>query len=418
MVSVGVFIDLRWTTTAGGHVKCWEHFAEAATAFPDQLDLTLHVLGDRKSVMPLSRHVRFVTHPFRFSTERIFFLQDVPDHTDLAAYNPALIPYLQQHQVVHTTHPLFTFGKTAYRYCLKSGKPLVTSIHTDTPQYARIYIEQTIAGLPTPTWFKRFLQNQLQIPARYQAYLQAKREHYWRVCQHVWVSQPSDFDQASQVLPPDRISKLGRGINFENFSPQKRDRTHLEQTYGILPDKFLLLFVGRLDVCKNVMVFAEAVQMLLERGLPIHAIVAGQGKSAPEITAALGHHVSMLGNVQHQDLGTIFASCDLFVFPSETEVLANVIVEAKASGLPCLVSDKGGSYQMIKVVGEDGMIVSGRDPQVWADQIEALYQNPKLLAHMGVQSSNHIRSHWPSWQSVLLQDLLPIWTAMVSRQMS
>ena len=46
MVSVGVFIDLRWTPTAGGHVKCWEYFAESATTFPDELDLTLHVLGD------------------------------------------------------------------------------------------------------------------------------------------------------------------------------------------------------------------------------------------------------------------------------------------------------------------------------------------------------------------------------------
>ncbi|NCJ07129.1 glycosyltransferase [Synechococcales cyanobacterium C] len=423
MVSVGVFIDLRWTATAGGHVKCWEQFAEAATQVPEQLDLTLHLLGDglrpagghRASVMPLSRNVRFVTHPSRFSTERISFLRDVPDHTDLAAYNSALMPYLEQHQVVHTTHPLFTFGKTARRYCLKTRKPLVTSIHTDTPQYARIYLEQMIAGLPTPQWVKTLLQTQLHIPDRYQAFLQAKRKHYLRACQHVWVSQPSDFDQVAQVLPPDRISRLRLGINFENFSPQKRDRTHLEQTYGIPPEKFLLLFVGRLDACKNVMVFAEAVQALVRRGLPVHAVVVGQGSSASAIQAALANHVSMLGSVKHQDLGRIFASCDLFVFPSETETLGSVVVEAKASGLPSLVSGKGGTHQVIKVVGEDGMIVSERDPQVWADQIEALYQNPKLLAHMRVQSSEHIRCHWPSWQSILIQDLLPIWTAVSHR---
>ena len=58
-LSVGVLVDLPWRTQAGGHVKCWERFAQAATTLGDDLeiplDLTIHFLGDEpgeKSSVP------------------------------------------------------------------------------------------------------------------------------------------------------------------------------------------------------------------------------------------------------------------------------------------------------------------------------------------------------------------------------
>jgi glycosyltransferase involved in cell wall biosynthesis len=173
------------------------------------------------------------------------------------------------------------------------------------------------------------------------------------------------------------------------------------------------LFVGRLDACKNILTFAQAVQILLDQGLPVHALVVGQGSSHPAVQDLLGEHVSLPGTIPHQQLGPIFASADLFVFPSPTETIGNVIVEAKASGLPVLVSGRGGAYQSIQASGEDGIVVKDDQPEAWAAAIAALYHNPDRLAHLRQATLAHMNNHWPSWLEVLTTDLLPVWQSLV-----
>jgi glycosyltransferase involved in cell wall biosynthesis len=413
MISVGVFIDLRWHPGAGGHVKCWESFATAAIAIPDHLDLSLHFLGDQPQTIQRADNVRYVLHPPRFSTERLPFLSDVPGHTDIARDNPALLPHLAQADIVHITHPQFTFGKTALRYCRQWHKPLVASIHTDTPEYSRIYTEQALQKLFGPSGFNHLLTHQLQIPYRYKQWMIARQKRYWHACAHVFTAQPSDYAEVNTVLPPARISHLRRGIDRALFNPQQRDRSWLEQTYRIPSGQFLLLFVGRLDACKNILTFAQAVQILLDQGLPVHALVVGQGSSHPAVQDLLGEHVSLPGTIPHEQLGPIFASADLFVFPSPTETIGNVIVEAKASGLPVLVSGRGGAYQSIQASGEDGIVVKDDQPETWAAAIAALYHNPDRLAHLRQATLAHIDQYWPSWLEVLTTDLLPVWQSLV-----
>jgi len=409
MVSVGVFIDLRWHPAAGGHVKCWESLATAATAIPEYLDLSLHFLGDQDETIKLADNVRYVLHPPRFSTERLPFLADVPGHTDIAGYNPALIPALAQPEIIHITHPQFTFGKTALRYCRQQGKPLVASIHTDTPEYSRIYTAQALQKLFGKGWFNDLLSEQIQIPRRYKQWMVSRQKRYWQSCTHVFTAQPSDFGEVNSVLPKAQISHLRRGIDKSLFNPQYRDRPWLEQTYQIPSGKFLLLFVGRLDACKNILTFTQAVKILLDQGLPVHALVVGQGKCDEAVQAILGEHVSLPGTIRHDQLGPIFASADLFVFPSQTETIGNVIVESKASGLPVIISSHGGAYQSVQVSGEDGVVVEDDLPETWAAAIAALYHNPDRLNQMRLATSTHIEQQWPTWLQVLEWDLLPIW---------
>jgi len=139
-LSIGVLVDLWWNLEAGGHVKLWERLAEAAVDLPEQLDLTVHFLGREHQVIKLAKHVRYVLHPPIFSTARLPFLDQVSGQTDLAAYNHKLLPYLQLCDVLHATHPLFTFGRTAMRYAQRSRTPLVSSIHTDTVKHGQIWL--------------------------------------------------------------------------------------------------------------------------------------------------------------------------------------------------------------------------------------------------------------------------------------
>jgi hypothetical protein len=103
--------------------------------------------GDRKTEIPIAENVRYRCYPPRFSTQRLPFLRDVADQTDLAAYNPDLEAELAHHDVLHTTHQLFTFGKTALTFAQRHRKPLVASIHTDVPRYTEIYTRQVLKNL-------------------------------------------------------------------------------------------------------------------------------------------------------------------------------------------------------------------------------------------------------------------------------
>lgn len=410
MISVGVFIDLKWQQSAGGHVKCWEKFAKAAVHQPD-LDLTLHFLGETHQVLEQAENVRYVLHPPRFSTERLPFLQDVPDHTDLVSYNPALEPYLEAIDVAHTTHPLFTFGKTAQKFCQQQGKPLVASVHTDTPQYTQIYLEQRLRGMFGQGVVNQLLVDRLQLPQRYRRSIVAQQQRYWQTCDHVLTAQPHD-PEVNPVMPPDKISHLRRGIDTDLFNPERCDRIHLNQTYSIPTDCFLLLYVGRLDDCKNVMTFAHSAKILMDQGLPVHALAVGRGNRAEDVQALLGDRVTLPGVLEQETLGPIFASVDLFVFPSTTETVGNVILEAKAAGLPVLISDQGGAHQTLRQPGEDGMIVASEEPQHWAEVIAQLYRDKEMRSHLSQAAQKHIREAWPSWQDVLVEDLLPVWRSL------
>ena len=112
-IKVSVLVDLARRPSAGGHVKSWERFAQAAARQADGLDLTVHFLGNEEAVEPLADNVRFCLHPPRFSTQRFSFLSHVPDHTDLAFYHPGLAKSLANCDVIHTTDAFFTFARTA-----------------------------------------------------------------------------------------------------------------------------------------------------------------------------------------------------------------------------------------------------------------------------------------------------------------
>ena len=67
---------------------------------------------------------------------------------------------------------------------------------------------------------------------------------------------------------------------------------------------------------------------------------------------------------------------------------------------------------MIQSSGWDGMIVPDDNPQTWAARIEALYHDPAQLAYMRQATQEHMAMAWPSWQTVLVEDLLPVWRAV------
>ncbi|MFN3476719.1 MAG: glycosyltransferase [Candidatus Methylomirabilales bacterium] len=416
MLAVGVLIDLKWCPEAGGQVKCWESLAKAAMAFQEEVDLTVHFLGDREEAFIISENVRYITHPPLLSTAWFRFLNRIPEHTDLAPFHPRLFPYLKNYDVIHTTNVSFALAKTAFSFVKRSSTPLVNSIHTDNPRYARLYSAEVIRKLFKDGQLSRLLLDRFRFDERCASFMVRKLDRYLKRCDWVLVSKEEDWERISRVFPKKRISFLRRGIDKGTFHPKWRDRERLYKAFRIPPDRFLLLFVGRVDQGKNVMTLAEAAKILLDRDEPIHVMVVGEGSQKEAIRTHLGPHVTLPGVVPHSTLAWLYASADLFVFPSEIEVCPNVVIEAKASGLPVLVPARGGAAQCLKKQGVDGFILKENSPERWAQAIESLQRSPTRRARMGQEARKHIESEWPSWGEVLANDLIPVWRAVAKER--
>ncbi|OLP20290.1 hypothetical protein BST81_00685 [Leptolyngbya sp. 'hensonii'] len=410
-LSVGVVVDLEWGSHAGGHVKCWERFAEAAVACGDGVDLTVYYLGVKATTVTIAPHVRYQILPPVLGTNRIPFLQERSRDTDLAPFNPRLAQLLRRHQVLHFTSA-FTSSRTAHRVAHRYHIPLISSIHTDLPTFTRIYSQEIIGRFVGQGWLYGLLFDRLHL----QNWLAEDMRRQWRRllrdCDRVLVSQPEDRELLQGLLSEDRLSSLRRGIDKERFHPKHRDRDRLQATFGIPSEMPVLLFVGRVDDSKKVMTLAESAQALWQAGQPLQVLVVGEGSAGERVRRVLGPQVTLPGNLPQTELSWIYASADLFVFPSESEVSPNVVLEARASGLPVFVSARDGGAQFVRQPDIDGVLVRESSPEAWAQALLPFLVDPQKRLAMGREARRALEIYWPSWEDVFREDLLAVWQSV------
>ncbi len=245
---------------------------------------------------------------------------------------------------VHTEGPL---GLVARGYAVRRGLPLVTSLHTDFPRYARHYGAASLAPL------------------------------VWRWL--AWFHAP-----ASLTLTPGEAMRAdlerqgikhalvwGRGVDPPQFHPSHRDSAWRRWLAGG-DDTVVVLHVGRLAPEKNLDVLIAAWRLARERlGEQATFVIAGEGPLERRVVAALPF-VRQLGFLPRDRLAQLYASSDLCVLPSPTETCGLVALEAMASGLPVIAADAGGLRESV-VHEHTGLLVSPHDAGAgYAAAIEAL----------------------------------------------
>jgi len=405
---IGVLVDLEASPAAGGHVKCWQRLAEAAAGLDAGIDLTLHFEGPVRREIPLAPHVRYVMLPPVFSTARLPFIAATPANTDIAPFHPRLARRLLRYDVVHTTDAYFNYATTARLMTRLLRRPLITSLHTDTPSYTRQYSEKAIRAALGDTALARFLCDRLALPARLGRRMEARLHRYMASCDAVLISERDRQERPAGVRPGTRVGVLRRAVDRERFHPRQRDRDRLQASFGIPADRFVLMFAGRLDHGKSVMTLARAARALLDRGADIHAVFAGDGPERAVIAALLGDRATLPGNLPQDSLAWLYASADLFAFPSLVEISPNVVLEAMASGLPVLVTQSGGGVY-VERNGQDGFVLIDADPDLWTNTIETLIAAPDRLRTVAARAREAVATRHPTWSDVLLQDLVPTW---------
>ncbi|MEI5666781.1 glycosyltransferase family 1 protein [Bosea sp. CCNWLW174] len=259
-----------WRPQINGVVRSLERMVEAAPEF----GVTPHMLtpeGFWQVGLPSYPDIRIALATRRHVARRI--AEFAPDHIHIATEGP--------------------IGWLTRAVCLAQKRTFTTSYHTRFPQYVA-------ARWPIPeSWSYRFLRR-FHGPAA-----------------GVMVSTATVEAELS-AHGFERILRWGRGVDLSLFHPRPESVLDLPRP--------IFLSVGRVAVEKNLEAF-------LSLRLPGSKVVVGDGPARADLMRAFPE-AHFLGAREGEDLAAIYASSDVFVFPSLTDTFGIVLLEAAASGLP------------------------------------------------------------------------------------
>ena len=133
---------------------------------------------------------------------------------------------------------------------------------------------------------------------------------------------------------------------------------------------------------------------------PLHLIFVGTGDAEPQLRdlaarLKITDAVTFKGFVSREQMPFIYREADVFALPSQQEGMSIALLEAMASGLPVIVTDTGGTAELV-THGQNGEIVRWSDVPVLAGAMQKLVEADDLRRHMGEESRRRaLQFGWP-----------------------
>jgi glycosyltransferase involved in cell wall biosynthesis len=259
----------------------------------------------------------------------------------------------------------------------------VIEFQTPGPVSVQCLIAARIAGIKTLSHYRTDIitYSKLLVKNRFGVWV----INTWTILMTRWMGPvvvPSEAyrDKVREMGVPDaRIFKLPRGVDFQSFHPDKAGNGAWARL-GLPTAGIKLLYVGRVSKEKNLDLLADAFPALAAEFPGLSLTIVGDGPYRAGLQAKLAGRpdAHFTGVVHGEDLAGLFASADMLVFPSLTDTFGNSVVEALASGIPCITSDQGGPREII-VDGECGLIFDHGVPGDLASKIRLLAGDPQRL---------------------------------------
>ncbi|MBI3791825.1 MAG: glycosyltransferase family 1 protein [Gemmatimonadetes bacterium] len=256
--------------------------------------------------------------------------------------------------LVHAATP-FGLGLSGRAAARDLGVPFVTSYHTSLSAYAKFY---HLGALAAPGWaYLRWFHNsglRTYVPTRA---IQRELDAHGFTNTAIW----------------------SRGIDAERFSPRFRSAA-LRRELGVDDDTVLVAYIGRIAIEKGIDTLVESMHAVRARagGRRVAFVLAGDGPYLAKCREDVPDGTIFTGMITGDRLSSLYASADLFVFPSVTDTFGNVLLEAMASGLPVLGADAPPTRELL---GDDrGVIFPAGDPDALAQAILALAADPARRA--------------------------------------
>ena len=254
--------------------------------------------------------------------------------------------------------------------CFFDAHPEYHVLHSHVRSYASIYFPiakkhdiKTIVhshSTSNGSGIKSVAKIILQYPLRYEA-------DYFFGCS----LKAGEWLFGKKIVQSDRYFTIKNAIDTQKYFFNRKQRSILRNQLRIEEDVTVFIHVGRLHEAKNHIFLLHVFAMLIKEIPNSMLLLVGDGELSSEIEKQieqlnLKSYVKMLG--ARTDIPDILNAADVFLFPSKWEGLPVTVVEAQASGLPCLVSDKitkeVGISELVKFLPID------KGTQVWIDAIK------------------------------------------------
>jgi D-inositol-3-phosphate glycosyltransferase len=210
---------------------------------------------------------------------------------------------------------------------------------------------------------------------------------------------------------PLRVAIVSPGVERAMFSPG--DRAQARRAVGLSGDGPVLLWVGRIQPLKGLVVAVEALAAIVagETGAgawtrQARLVVVG-GPSGPEGDAELAAARAVVGRrglerrvvwvdpQPHHVLSSYYRAADVSVVPSRSESFGLVALEAASCGIPAVAAAVGGLTTLVDD-GVTGTLVEGADPRTWARALTGVLADPAVAARMGRAAAVRARAYtWP-----------------------
>lgn len=270
--------------------------------------------------------------------------------------------------VVHVVNPV-VLGLWGTMVARQRDLPLLASYHTDITQYA-VHLKLPFLS-PLSRVFLRDVHNQAHV--------------------NLCTSRP--MVNSARGLGIRRVRLWRKAVDTELFHPSKRDPEMRARLSGGHPEAPLLLYVGRVSAEKRLdWLYAPVTQL---PGVRLAVVGSGPAEAAMRARFA-GTPTTFLGYMTGDELARAYASADVLAFPSDTETLGFVAMEAMASGVPAVGARAGGVPDVIDHE-RTGLMFTPGDLGDLTAQLRRLLVDPLLRAQLG-RAARAEMERW-SWRA-------------------
>jgi 1,2-diacylglycerol 3-alpha-glucosyltransferase len=299
----------------------------------------------------------------------------------------------------------FTAYLAARGYAKLRGYPLLITSHTDYEDYVSNYITYVPAPLLKAT--VRFLMRAI-----------------FRTSDVIITPSRTQEQKLKAYHIRKRFIVIPTGISG-TFSPQPKDRVavyrgSLDARFPGLAGKRILLFAGRITIEKDVKFLIPVLKRLLSSRNDVVLLLAGDGPGrAPVEVAAkragLSDSVIFMGYVNRSELPLVYASADIFVFPSKTETQGLCTIEAMGTGLPVVAIGEMGTRDVMR--GDHGGFMVRDDKREFVEAVSRLLDDEKLHSSKSAEAIAWARQYRVEMTTERLARLYKVLAAQHSRQL-
>lgn len=303
----------------------------------------------------------------------------IPGYADLRFGLPCrnrLVHAWRRHRpdIVHvaTEGPL---GLSAIRAAAVLGIPVTSTFHTNFHSYSEHY---NASWITRPVLaFLRWIHNQTRC------------------------TMAPTRELANQLAAEGfrNMDVFGRGVRLATFNPTRRDAA-LRQSWGAQPDDPVVVHVSRLAAEKNYQLLARSYEAIRAAYPNAQFVIAGDGPVRRDLERSMpyAHFTGAIPLEDRPSLARVYASADIFLYPSQTETYGNVTTEAMACGNAVLSFNYAAAALHIRH-GVNGLVANLGDDDSFISESLRLAGDAALRQRLGAAASAGASAF--DWQPII-----------------